>query len=101
MAEKGLALYVVGGRFFRLAHRFRLSTDRFNQNGANLVRVHIGGRAAILEIAAPGVHGRNRDAHRGPAVELTVAEFVNGRGLVQSGETLLVMRAVDLDVLVV
>src|SRR5262245_46622266 len=80
----------------------RLTTaDGFDENGANLVRVHVRGRATVFEVALPGVDGGHGDAHRGAAVEVANPEGVDGRGLVQAGQPLLVVRAVDGDVIVV
>src|SRR5437016_3458023 len=78
-----------------------VAANGFDQNRADLVRVHVRGRTAILEVALAVLYGVHRDTRRSAAVELSKAERVDRRGLVQSGESLFVVRAVDLDVVVV
>src|SRR5216684_4997345 len=77
------------------------AADGLDQNGADLVRIHVRGRAAILEIAAARVGRGHGNAHRGAAIADAVTECVHRRGLMQAGQALFVVRAVDLDVVVV
>src|SRR5947209_2904031 len=78
-----------------------IAANGFDQSCTNFVRIHVRRRPAILEVPLAGDDGGHRDAHRGAAVEIADAEGVDGRGLVQPGQTLFVVRAVEDDVLVV
>src|SRR2546430_1723635 len=80
----------------------RLSAaNGFDQCGTDLIRVHVRSRPSILEVTLAGVDGGHRDAHRRAAVEVADAELMERRGLMQTGQPLLVVRTVDGDVLVV
>ena len=63
------------------------------------VRVHVGVRAPVLDVALLVDLDLPRDAHRRAAVGDAVAELVPRRGLVQTGEPVLDLGAVVLDVL--
>src|SRR5436305_9312944 len=78
-----------------------VTTDGFDQDGAHLIRIHVRGGTAIFEIAPSGRGRGHRNAHGCAAVADAIAEGVNRRRLVQTGEPFLVVRAVDLDVVVV
>ena len=80
----------------------RLSKSRgLEEQTRDDVGVHVGGGAAVLEIAATLVLGLVRDAHGGAAVSDAVFEFIDGAGFVKTGETKLVVFAVGRDVLLV
>jgi hypothetical protein len=65
----------------------------------DLVRVALGGRAAIFQIALVTVLDEvDGHADGGAAVRQAVAELVDGLGLVVAGEAKVVVRAIDRDV---
>src|SRR5882757_5298075 len=86
----------LGGRRFGAG---RNRSDGLEDLRSDLVGVALRVRAAIFQIALVAVVGEGvRNADRSAAVGNTVAELVPGRGLMLAGQTLVVVRAVDRDV---
>src|SRR5213593_547913 len=53
----------------------RLSAaNSFDQHRADLIGIHVRGRAAVLEVSLAGVDGGHGDAHRRAAIVVTNAE---------------------------
>ena len=74
---------------------------RLHNNPRNLVRIGVGRRPAVLKVAAALGSALARDADGGAAVGDAVCELVDGARLVAAGEALLVVLAVDGNVLAV
>jgi hypothetical protein len=80
----------------------RYSLDRIDHAGGNAIGVGIRSGTAILKISLPAVlNGADRDSDRSASVGDAVAKLVDRLRLVQSGQTLIVARAVLADMGVV
>lgn len=77
----------------------QLAEDGGHHDLGDTVRVGVGGRATVLEVAVALGGALAGNADGGAAVGDAVAELVDGAGLVATGQTELVALAVLLDVL--
>ena len=77
----------------------QLAKDGGHEHAGDTIRIGIGGRAAVLEVAVALGGGLAGNTDGAATVGDTVAELVDGTGLVAAGETELVVVTVLLDAL--
>ena len=78
-----------------------LGADSLQQDGTHFIGVNVGCRATIFQIALALLHGLQGDADGSTSVPDTIAEFMDGAGLVETGKTLFVVGAIYSDMLFV
>src|SRR5262245_41386435 len=79
----------------------RDSRNRLENTAGDLVRIPLRIRTAVFEVTlVAAVHKAVRNANRRAAVCHAVVEFVDRLRLVQTGQTEVVVRTIDSDVLV-